>query len=311
MSALKLQIIVVNWNGRELLETCLSSIIENCRGFVYEICVVDNASQDGSAAMLAERFQQVRLLRNAENVGFAKACNRGLKEGADSPYVLFLNPDTRVTGGAVRHLLDFLDAHHDVGAATCALVDETGRFQGAQGRRLLSIRSAFNQYFFLNRLSQRFFPGVFWARKPERACEVEWISGAVMMVRRAAIDGSEFFSELYFMYAEDMEASNNMRAGGWKLFFLPDATITHYMKGSIRKSGARIFATQVLSQTLYLQRNLPAWKRPTIRAIMACGYALRWLAYALLSAARGRPGDAVQSRDQSVYLKTLLRSGLT
>ncbi|MEK7389345.1 MAG: glycosyltransferase family 2 protein [Elusimicrobiota bacterium] len=308
MKSPEVSIVIVNWNGRELLEDCLYSIEENTPDLSYEVCVVDNASDDGSVKMIRERFPRVRLIQNEGNFGFAKACNRGFTECGDTPFVLFLNPDTRVSQGSVARLVECLKTQSDVGASTCALLDGRGRFQSGQGLRLLTLRTAINQYFFLNSLSQSLFPGVFWARLPKGQRDVEWISGAVMMVRRSAVGPAPFFNERYFMYAEDMEASKTLRESGWRLAFLADVFMTHHMKTSTRKSGTRVFASQVVSQAVYIERNLPPWQRPLVKASMAAGYALRWLVYAFLSLWRRSPDDALRRRDHRAYLMTLLRS---
>ncbi|MBI3549158.1 MAG: glycosyltransferase family 2 protein [Elusimicrobia bacterium] len=307
---MKLLIAIVNWNGRDMLRACLRSVLDDCANLDLRVCVVDNASDDGSVEMLGREFPSVRVLVNDDNLGFAKACNRALRESEPSEYVLFLNPDTLAAGGAIARMVAALDARPDAGAATCSLTGGRSEFQGGQGHRFPTVRTTLNQYLFLNRLlSDRWFPGIYWARRPAGSeIHVDWISGAAMLVRRAAIRGDAFFNELYFMYAEDMEASKDLAASGWKLLFLPDASMTHFMKGSIKKSPERVFQTQISSQLLYLRRNASPLKYRLLKNLMLAGFSLRWLAYGALNALRSRAEYAERARHQRAYIGSLLRS---
>jgi len=302
----RLGIVIVNWNGRRLLEACLRSVYEDPAGRAAMVCVVDNASQDESAAMVKERFAAVRLVESATNLGFAKACNLGLKELGAADAVLFLNPDAAAQGRAISRMLACLRARPDAGAVTCALIDGRGRFQEAQGHRLPSPRTAFNQYFFLSRLSDALFPGIFLSRRPSGTAEVEWISGAAMMVRGAALDGSPFFNEEYFMYAEDMEASLTLRRKGWKLLFISDAEMVHHVKQSTSRTGPRIFNTQVSSQLLFFRKHYSSREAWSMRWIMAAGHALRLCAHAVLGLARGQAAHRGKAASQWRLLRHML-----
>jgi GT2 family glycosyltransferase len=298
-------VIVVSWNTRDLVERCLRSLADHADGLSLEACVVDNASSDGTAEMVREKFPEAVLSAQTENLGFGKGCNRGLSAiSRESRYVLFLNPDAAVRPGAVRALAEYLDRNPDVGAVTCALVDDAGRFQEAQGRRFPSILTAANQYLFVSRLlPESLAPGIFWARRPAAETEVDWISGAVMMVRRAAMSAGPFFDETYFMYAEDMEASLALRRAGWKLAFLPAPEVVHSLKQSTRKGAARVKPMQVTSQLAYLRRHAAPWEFQAIRAVMLLGHGLRAGLYALQSIAR--PAAKEKARRQWDYVSYL------
>ena len=203
-----LTIQIVNYNSRDNLHACLRSIRENIPEQInLQIIVINN---DKEKLEVYSEESRVELIEKNENIGFGKAHNIG-SQAAKGKYVLFLNPDAAAQGRAISRMLACLRARPDAGAVTCALIDGRGRFQEAQGHRLPSPRTAFNQYFFLSRLSDALFPGIFLSRRPSGTAEVEWISGAAMMVRGAALDGSPFFNEEYFMYAEDMEASLTLK----------------------------------------------------------------------------------------------------
>jgi N-acetylglucosaminyl-diphospho-decaprenol L-rhamnosyltransferase len=303
VSALRLAVIIVNWNTRDHLEACLRSLKTECAGLDAEIWVVDNASSDGSAEMVRAGFPEVRLIENDRNEGFGRACNAAFRITTDRAYVLFLNPDAAAGGGAVRGMAEFLDAHPEAGAVTCALTDGSGRFQGGQGRCFPTVRTAFHQYLFLNRLfSDRFFPGIYWARPPRKPCDVEWISGAVLMARRSAVEGPGFFDEFYFLYGEDLEASLAMRSRGWRLCYLPQFGIVHHMKAGVRKSGAAVFGNQVTGPLLFLQRHSRPAECARIRRIMAVGFWLRLAVFSLLSRFAGDGRYDEKSRHQRACL---------
>jgi GT2 family glycosyltransferase len=289
---LNLSIVTVNWNTRDLLGECIASARADAAGMGLRHWVVDNASEDGSAAFLREKFPEVRLIEMGENAGFARACNRALAEGArDADAVLFLNPDTVSGSGAIPAMARALAENPEAGAVTCVLTDATGRFQEAQGNRMPSPRTAFNTYFFLNRIfSDAVSPGIYWARKPagRGPVEVEWLSGAAMMVRREALPAGPFFDERYFLYAEDMEASAALRREGWKLLLLPGAFLSHLVKQSTKKSPPWVFRTQVTSQIDFLSRHATAVDRSLIRFFMLAGHVLRAVIHALSVPVRGR-----------------------
>ncbi|MBE0411090.1 MAG: glycosyltransferase family 2 protein, partial [Anaerolineales bacterium] len=125
---MKLSIVVVNWNTRDLLAKCLTSIYACPPVCPFEVLVVDNASSDGSVSMLREGFPQVRLIQNNKNVGFAAANNQALSL-VDSPYILLLNPDTVVKPGALNEMLDYLENNPGVGAAGARLLNPDGSLQ--------------------------------------------------------------------------------------------------------------------------------------------------------------------------------------
>jgi GT2 family glycosyltransferase len=292
MANVGVAVIIVNWNTRELLESCLRSVAESFQGVAHAVCVVDNGSTDGSAAMVRQKFPAARVVENAGNAGFARACNQGVAAIPESDYVLFLNPDTRISSGAVTELLGALDRHPDMGAATCALVDPAGRFQKAQGHRLPTVLTAFHQYLFLNRLlSDRIFPGVYWARRPNRPQTVQWISGALFLVRRKAMGKGPFFDESYFLYGEDLEASLVLRRAGWALLFVPNVEAVHHLKGGVRKSPPSVFQSQVQGPLIFLRRHTSPGVFQAVRALMALGFILRGLA--------SGAGHALGPRDRS------------
>lgn len=228
-----LSIVIVSWNTVVLLADCLGSISTGTTGLEHHVIVVDNASTDDSAAMIAREFPAVQLIRNAENVGFARANNQGLRASAGH-YVLFLNSDTRVPRGALSALVGFMDAHPDAGACSPRLAradgstqpfafggDPTPTYLCARGwMRLIQHRAVHD-----------------WETRESQS--VDWVSGACLLARRDAVLQVGGFDENFFMYFEDNDLCLRMRRAGWKILYNPKVTITHLGGSSMPPDQAR------------------------------------------------------------------------
>ena len=227
---LDLSIIIVNWNTRDLLAQCLESVYANTQGITFEVFVVDNASADGSAQMVPERFPQVRLIENQENVGFARANNQAIKE-ARGRYVLFLNSDTVVQPSALNLMVAFMDNHLDAGAAGAMLLNSDGTLQKST-RNKFSIGEEILSTSCLGQISS-FFPlrssaGTMGHAASNRYIMVDGVAGTCLLARRATLDDVGPFNEQFFMYAEDNELCFRIRRNNWKIYYLPSARVIHH-----------------------------------------------------------------------------------
>lgn len=227
-----LSIIIVSWNTKRLLHDCLKSVCAQANDVTFEALVVDNGSSDGSAEMVETEFPQVTLLRNRENVGFAKANNQAI-EISKGRYVLLLNSDTAVLDGALQTMVNFMDQHPDAGAAGCKLVNEQGALE-------YSCRSFPRPKvaFFLNPpwpslpLANQWFEDYLlldWDHNSTK--EVDWVTGACLLARRESIEDTGLLDETYFMFAEDVDWCYRMKLNNWKVFYVPLAKVIH-IKGA-------------------------------------------------------------------------------
>ncbi|MDO9167860.1 MAG: glycosyltransferase family 2 protein [Methylobacter sp.] len=220
--------IIVNYNAGEFLRNCVDSL-RNC-SLEIEIIVVDNASTDGSLESLLG-LPYVQIIKNPANVGFATACNIGVR-AASAPFLLFLNPDCFFKSGALTRLLEAMRADDRAGMVGGFLTNLDGTEQ-AGGRRAVptpwrSFVRAFGLARFSDRWPQLFFD--FHLHKqplPDHLIEVEAISGACMMVRREAMQDVGEWDEGYFLHCEDLDWCMRFRQKGWKILFVPSAQITH------------------------------------------------------------------------------------
>ena len=241
-----LSVIIVNWNTRDMLVQCLQSIMADYGPQLaasaqeeamhhpahqpsIEIFVVDNASSDGSAQMVKERFPWVRLIENAENLGFARANNQAI-DLANGKYVLLLNSDTEVHPGAFAALIDFMEKTPKAGAAGAHLLNGDGTLQPACQPMLTPWRE-FVRLLFLDRFFHvATYSASWWATDEPRQTEV--IKGACLMLRRTALERVGPLDGSYFMYTEEVDLCYRLAEAGWQLWWVPAAKVTHYGEGS-------------------------------------------------------------------------------
>ncbi|MDA8125886.1 MAG: glycosyltransferase family 2 protein [Deltaproteobacteria bacterium] len=267
-----ISIIIVNWNTAQLLKECLKSIEETVQDLAYEIIVVDNASTDGTVAMLEEQFSAIRLIANAENRGFGVANNQAMRLMAGR-YALLLNSDTILTKGAVRELFDFMERTSDA-AMTC------GQLLNADGSRQNSIAAFPSLLTLMTNMSllEYLFPKRFPSKRYTYPGPIEVDSGigACLLVRKQAIDAVGMFDERYFFFFEETDWARQMRAAGWKIFHVPSARIYHLQGQSI---GGSLRSRIAFYRSRY--QYFRKWESPTIyllaRAIIFMRLMANWL----------------------------------
>jgi len=253
---------VISFNTKELLADCLSSVAAQGRDLLTKTVVVDNASTDGSVALVEEKYPQAQLIANNENLGFAKAANQVLKN-SKSQFVLLLNSDTILYDKSIESMVDFMQGCPQAGAVGPLLLNPDGTNQ-ASGRRFPSFLDA-SMHAFLgviapeNRFSRR-YKLLDWDRKNKK--EVDWISGAAFALRRQAVKEIGFFDERFFMYVEDMDICYRLWENGWKIFLLPEAKVTHYIGESSKQLNAQMIREfQKSIYRFYLKQNAHSPKR--------------------------------------------------
>ncbi|MFO7947042.1 MAG: glycosyltransferase family 2 protein [Armatimonadota bacterium] len=224
----RLAVIIVSWNVCEDLKTCLGSIFENNPGEDYQVIVIDNNSTDGSVQMVQEQFPQVTLIENETNAGFAAANNQGLRY-ADTEYYLLLNPDTIVPEGAFRMLLDFAEQHPEAGAVGPRQVYPDGTLQYSC-RRFPTITAAMFRHTIFGRLfpraaSPQWYLMADWDHAEPR--EVDWVSGAAMLIRHEALEDVGYLDESFFWGSEDVDYCFRMHKAGWNVMYTPEPVIIH------------------------------------------------------------------------------------
>ncbi|MYC70230.1 MAG: glycosyltransferase [Gemmatimonadetes bacterium] len=254
----RLSIVFLNYNTRDLTRQALNSVLAAAEGLTVEIFVVDNASVDGSADMVAEEFPQVKLICNEANVGFAAGNNVALRQ-VTGEYVLLINTDTIVRRDALRTMVEFLDAHPEAGACGCKILDPDGTLQLDSRRGFPTPLAAFCK---MSGLS-RFFPKHpliahyhMTYLDPEQTAEVEVLSGSCMMVRKAAMDQVGLLDEDYFMYGEDIDWCYRFHQAGWKIYYVPTTSIIHFRGESGRGVPLRILYRKSRAMSIFVNKHM-------------------------------------------------------
>jgi GT2 family glycosyltransferase len=305
-----ISVLIVSYNTRDLLRKCLNAAVEELRHLGGEIIVIDNASHDSSPTMVRREFPGVRLIQNQHNRGFAAANNQGLAV-AKGQYICLLNSDATLSPLSLSEMVLFLEMHPTAGIVGPKLVLPDGTSQvGAAGYQL-GVRTAFNHSFFLSRL----FPHV-------RACrgytlyqdsvappyvEVDWVSGACLMVRREAVEAAGPLNESFFMYVEDLEWCDRIRQSGWGIYYLRDVEVIHYEGASRKTTGDHHDPYWLISLDGYCRHKYGDSKTALIHGVLAGGFLLRLGVHQMRTLLAHDATCASQARAMKAYLVTSLR----
>lgn len=266
MTTPHLDIVIVSFNTRDLLDECLRSVFAGGAEGSFTVVVVDNASSDGSVEMVRSRWPAVRLLAQAGNAGFARANNIGIRATSGDAVVL-LNSDTRVPAGALGRLRRALEDDPAAAVAGPRLVDETGRVEISDGP-MMSPWGELRQKTRGRLYARNVSPVV---RAVERAAatrrHVDWVSGACLLVWRRDAEAVGLLDERYFMYAEDVDFCAAIRARGRRVLFAPDAEVVH-RRGASRQTAPDATARAYRrSQLAFYDKHHPRWA-PWLRAYL-------------------------------------------
>ena len=222
-------IIIVNWNTRDLLCSCLRALASGIGGVRAQILVVDNGSIDGSAALVEEEFPWVELLRNSENVGFARANNQAYQR-ARGRYVMLLNPDTEVGCGSIERMVQFLDTDSQRAGVTAVLRNLDGTVQRYHKRL-----PCWRYVLFSETILRNLFPRNRWVRafymsdEPFRSVtEVEQPPAACLMLRQSILTPRSLFDEQFPIFYNDVDLCRWLYDHGHRIFLLPEAEVLHH-----------------------------------------------------------------------------------
>ena len=301
-----LSIVILNWNVRDLLDRCLASL--RSERYILEIIVVDNASHDDSVAMLRAKYPQVELIANTTNRGFTVGNNQGIS-ASRGRYVMVLNPDTEVLGDALDQLVSYLDGHPDAGAIGPQLLNPDRSIQSSR-RRFPTLATAFFESTWLQGMApKRILARFYMDDVPvSLAHEVDWLSGACTVFRRAVLDGVGLYdAQNFFMYSEELDLCRRVKEAGWKIVYLPEAQVVHYVgKSSDQAVAARHIYFQT-SKVRYVRKWHGAFPASILRLFLLSQYG--WQIG--LESAKGLLGSKRELRRQRVKAYwQVVRTGL-
>lgn len=279
---LECSVIVVSWNVRDLLRRCLESVRRElaANAVSAEIIVVDNASADGSPAMVRAEFPEAELIETGANLGFAGGVNAGLAR-AQGRWLLVLNPDTELEPAALATLLHWAERLPGAAVAGPQLRYPDGSLQSSR-RRLPTPLT----YFFESTLLARWWPGNPWARRyhlanrpAEAQQRVDWLVGAALLVRRSAAEAAGPLDERFWMYSEELEWQRRLGAHGG-IWYVPQAVIVHHEGRSSEQAPLRKHLAFQRSKLRYAALAHGPALATALHLFLLATYGLDWLAEA-------------------------------
>jgi N-acetylglucosaminyl-diphospho-decaprenol L-rhamnosyltransferase len=278
------QIVVVSYNSKHVIADSLCDIVGHPD---IRVTVVDNQSQDGTPEFIEREFPSVQVIRSGSNLGFAKAVNLGVAAG-ESPFLLLLNPDAIVDATVVLEMAARMEQNPSIGITAPHIVQPGGKLEILETGRFPTLWRVFTHYSGMSRLSSHvpILEGQFLLqRSTTRSRDVDWVTGAVMMIRRSVFDHLDGLSTRWFMYAEDIEICLRVKRAGFRVIYYSDIRATHLMGGSDQFSPAETNSAPFVNLLDFYERDLApnriaaaAW-----RLVVATGLATRSAAYGLKS----------------------------
>lgn len=275
-----LGIVILNYNTRDVLRKCLTSL-SDARGVEFETIVVDNCSGDGSTDMMRSEFPQVRLIASPRNGGYAYGNNLGLREFLGRPgpprALLLLNTDTIVPPEGLRGLMDFMDANPQAGVVGPKLVLKDGSLDLACRRSFPTPQVSFYRMIGLSKLfprSRRFGRYNLTFLDEDQTAEVDSVVGACMLMRTEALQSAGLLDESFFMYGEDLDLSLRIKAHGWRVYYYPEVRILHYKRESSKRSRraqVEFYRAMYIFYRKHYAQTTPLW----LHALVLGGIAAR------------------------------------
>ena len=306
-------IVIVSFNTRDVTRECLEHVRMHAAAVRHEVLVVDNASADGSADMVAAEFPEAHLIRSDENRGFAGGNNPAMKI-ARGRYILLLNSDAFLAGGALEKTLQYLDDHPNIGVLGCKLTDPDGTMQASA--RMLP--GPLNKILHITGLAAR-FPGskffgrvdyTWWDHSEPRT--VGWVVGAYFLIRRETMENIGGLDERYFLYFEEIDYCLTARRAGWEVVFYPHAEIVHIggqstvkVPGKISAKGRQMISIRLTSEFRYYRKMYGWWRLLSIVVIEA-----GWNATVFVKNFLSRSGQAADKMDEARMMIQLIRRTL-
>ncbi len=279
---LRISSIIISWNTRDLLLACLKSISSTIHA-EQEIIVVDNASQDDSAAAAQSQYPSIRLIQNEANRGYAPANNQAIQI-SQGDFLLLINADAEVMPGAVDQMLAFMEAHPTCGVVGPRLLNSDRTLQQWTAGSFPSLWTAFQHFLFFDRV----FPdrgqtrGLYLRRDVSDPRRVDWVSSACFLIRAQALrQAGGMLDDTYFAYMEDVALCEKMMKCGWETWYLPSANVIHHMGQSTKRQRGKVSPNSIRSFHQYFLHRWGIASTRILQAIEILGYSLRVILYGL------------------------------
>jgi len=300
--------VIVNWNARDLLQSCLESLRDHPpRDRSLEVVVVDNASSDGSADLVRAEWPDVVLEVPPENEGYQRANNRGVRLSRGR-YLLLINSDAQVRAGALDAMVARLESDERAAVVGPRLVYADGSFQRWTAGHAPDLAGVASFFLFGERMSKAAARrSIYLAEDVTEPFQPDWVSSACMLVRRAALDEVGLMDERYFYGMDDVDLGQRFRDAGWHVWYDPQAEVVHLMgDGRVTK---RASPAGIRNFNDYFTRRHGVAAGAAARAMAVAGFGVRGVAYGGRSLIRRADGDRVRSRDHFHNARVALQRG--
>ncbi|WP_157687581.1 glycosyltransferase family 2 protein [Pedobacter psychrophilus] len=254
---MKLSIIIVSYNVRDLLQQALDSLIDAAVNIDYELFVVDNNSKDATVEMVKEKYPEVKLIINQKNVGFSVANNQAIAQSSGE-YILAINPDTITSADTLKKALEFMDITPNAGGLGVRMINAQGKYLSESKRGLptpwvsLCKFSGLHLLFPKSKMFDKYYMG--WINEYETA-EIDILAGAFMLLRKQALTKTGYFDESFFMYGEDVDLSYRLKLAGYKNYYFPETYIIHFKGQSTRKFSLRYISSFYGAMFIFVKKH--------------------------------------------------------
>lgn len=271
---MKLSVIIVNWNTKELLLSCLNSLYADRLDGKYEVWVVDNASSDGSPEAVRKQFPTVKLILTSQNVGFGAANNLAIHQ-SKGEFIWFLNSDTQIKPGAISPLIEFMEENPLAGGVGSKLLNPDGSLQTS----CYPFPTISRELWRLFHLDAIWKYGVYDQSQwdPNKPREVDIIQGASLFLRREALDKVGIFDEDYFMYTEEVDLCYRLKNAGWHLYWVPQSEVIHYGGQSTQQIAAEMFLALYQSKLQFFQKHRSRYEAQLYKLTLTIASTVRLL----------------------------------
>lgn len=276
-----LSVIVVSYNTKDVTRSCLRSVVDNTTGILFELILIDNASDDGTSEVVLNEFRNCNIINNPTNIGVAAATNQGINV-SHGRFILTMNSDVLVPCNTFKRLVEFMDDHPDAGGATPRLVLQS---QGQHPKFIGNQPTFLSEMLFALCLLHRKFADwsntlIFRGWEDYDSTKVvpcvHW--GTCFIVRREVIGTVGMQDPRYFVYCEDLDWSIRIREKGWLLYYVADVTVTHLLNQSTKRGGNKMYAQMWKSRCRMIDKNQGVFANLIFRTLVATACTVRcWL----------------------------------
>lgn len=273
-----LSVIIVSFNTNEQLRECLRHVFDSAARFSFEVFVVDNDSSDGSAEMVEQEFPRAKLIKNSQNVGYAKANNMALRQ-AQGRYVLLLNSDVEVAPDSFDKMISFMDNDKSVGIAGCKVVKSDGTLDKASRRSFPNFQNSLRYFLGL--------PSDYNLDLPDdQIAEVDSVMGAFLMIRRETVEKIGLLDEAFFMYGEDLDWCYRAKAAGFKVKYAPVTTVVHHKGSSSRKLPGKALYEFHRAMVIFYMKHYSGEHNNLVNSLVKLGIWTRYCIKVILNSFR-------------------------